>query len=252
MLKNLTSAGLSSARVRRLSVAGVVAAGVFGLAACQGQAALQATTAAGAGQSTAKPAPIATNGGGGSGGGAGVGVGAPVGITASVPPATNPAAGPVGPTECSASQIKVTLGRYGAAGGNENYVLLFTNVGQSSCYLSGYPGAQLPGIDGNPSSNAARTMTGYSGGAYGYTSPPTVILAKGTTASARVEWEMYAGDAQPTVATCPGMGDSGLVVTVPNTQASTTFTLGVDAGMCAELQIHPVVPGTSGTTQGNE
>ena len=244
MFKSRTPAIMSRAGVRRLSVAGVVAAGVFGLAACQGQAAALQSADAGAGQSTSKPAPAATDGGSG--------VRAPAGVTASALPATNPAAGPAGPTECAGSQIQVTLGHYGAASGNESYVLLFTNVSQSSCYLSGYPGAELPGFGGNPSSNAARTMTGYSGGAYGYTSPPTVILAKGTTASARVEWEMYASDAQPTVATCPGMGDTGLVVTVPNTQASTTFKIGVDAGMCAKLQIHPVVPGTAGTTQQNQ
>ena len=236
---------------RRLTLGGVAAAALLGLTACQ------ATTA------TSPPAAIATpssgaasaspgSGQGGNGAGAvtptsgtgGTGATGGTGGTSAAP--TN---APIarGLPECSGGQIKVTTASQGAAMSHSGLILIFTNTGNNTCSLTGYPGASLPDSTGTPW-NATRTMFGYMGGAQGYSTPPTVNLAPGNSASAVLEWaSMPVGGGSADSADCPGLDSVHLLVTPPNTQATATFP--PLTSTCQEFQIHPVVPGSTGQSQ---
>jgi hypothetical protein len=119
--------------------------------------------------------------------------------------------------------------------------ILFTNVSPAVCTLFGYPGVAGLDTSGTQIMQATRTLSGYLGGLWSTPDrpPPTVTLAPGQTASALVEGT----DNQ--VGTRPCIQLSGLLVTPPNTTRSDDLP-GVHFE-CAGLEVHPVVPGTSGT-----
>jgi hypothetical protein len=48
-----------------------------------------------------------------------------------------------GPAECSSADLRVSLGRGGAAAGTAYTNLDFTNVSSTSCFMQGYPGVSL-------------------------------------------------------------------------------------------------------------
>ena len=163
-------------------------------------------------------------------------------------PTGTPQAKPAGVDvpECGDEQMRLATGFGGVGLGHVATVLLFKNVGNSSCYLTGYPGVALTDADNHTLWNAARTMSGYSGGASGYSSPPTVVVAPGAIVSALLEWvDNPAGGAAATPGNCPGLKSENLLVTVPNTDE--TFSVGQGpAFVCQDFEIHPVVPGTTG------
>jgi hypothetical protein len=126
-------------------------------------------------------------------------------------------------------------------------VLVFTNSGSSTCTLTGYPGATVTNngqYNFAPYVNAQRTLRGYLGGASAVT---TVSLAPGGTASAVLEWlDAPTDGSEPNAANCPGMAGGYLEITPPNTTVASKFDPPTD--MCTDIQIHPVVSGSSGSS----
>jgi hypothetical protein len=141
---------------------------------------------------------------------------------------------------CTGDQIHQSNRSDGAATGHAGVVLLFTNTSGSTCTLTGYPGAAVSYSNGSHS-DAARVMEGYLGGAAGYSAPPIVTLAAAATASAILMWT----DVADPNATCQASNYTELLTTTPNTQSTVTYQGGYS---CENLQVTPVVPGSSGST----
>jgi hypothetical protein len=148
---------------------------------------------------------------------------------------------------CSNAQLSITPGRSGVGLGHTGEALLFTNVSQSGCTLYGYPGVAALDVAGTQILQASRSPLGYLGGLAEPSSlTPLVPLLPGQSASALVEGTDNPVGPGPNPPPCPM--DSGLLVTAPNT----THPVHLPAGpaLCSGLQIHPVVPGTSGDETG--
>ncbi|MEZ0068167.1 hypothetical protein ABIA32_004191 [Streptacidiphilus sp. MAP12-20] len=149
-----------------------------------------------------------------------------------------------GPPPCTGSQITVGVGQSEGAAGHLVVVLSFTNYTDHACTLYGYPG--VAGLDSsdNQIAQARRTLRGMMGGAApGATEPATVVVAAHSAVSARVE----ATDVPQGGATsCPTY--AGLLVTPPGTRASTRI-VSVQLPGCSGLEVHPIVPGTTGNVQ---
>jgi hypothetical protein len=144
---------------------------------------------------------------------------------------------------CRNGQISVTGAFGGAALGHEGQILLFTNTSQSTCILGGYPGVAGLGAQGNQVVQAERSLNGYLGGLNnGATTPPIVVVTPGQSISALVEGT----DVPVAPATsCPSY--PAPLVTPPNLTVSVRVPLGLFE--CSPIQIHPVVPGSSGRVQ---
>jgi hypothetical protein len=207
------------------------ATGVSGPATSPGVASAPTPGAAatGAGASAAAQAPT-----GGSSAGAGSGPGGGPGAPTSGAQAGSGSRTPA----CGNADIKVSLGRGGAAMSHDASALQFTNVGSHTCTLQGYPGAAV--MNGSALVlDATRTLNGYVGDERQLGSAPLVTLAPGAVASAMLEWVGDAGEP------CYSNGSGTLEVTPPNTTATVALrplTVG-PAGVCAGFEIHPVVPG---------
>lgn len=147
------------------------------------------------------------------------------------------------PPACASSQLTITDGQNGAAAGHSGGPIIFRNHGTNTCFLEGYPGVAGLDASGNQVTQAVRTPQGYLGGLpAGQTLAPVVILKPGATASALVEGtDIPPGGS----AKCPIL--YGIEVTAPNTHHSTK--LQGAPGDCSGLQVHPVVPGTTGSEQ---
>ena len=121
---------------------------------------------------------------------------------------------------------------------HRSVILIFRNTSAVTCHLTGYPGvAALNSID-QQIAQATRTLHGYLAGA---TSAGTVTLAAGASASATVE----------ALAIDAGTGNgcaayAGILVTPPNETHSIKLAWPGDG--CSSLEIHPVVPGTTGSS----
>lgn len=113
--------------------------------------------------------------------------------------------------------------------------MVFTNRSGTSCALYGYPGAADLDISGRQFTQAKRTLTGYLGGC-GCTHPQPIQLTPGATASSLVEGDNGGGDE------C--LRGQTILVTPPNTTQATRIPF--QAYSC-HFQVHPVVPGTSGS-----
>ena len=138
----------------------------------------------------------------------------------------------------------MSQGGGGAGLGHRSQVLVFTNTGQSACTLTGYPGVAALDAQGAQVAQAVRTPSGYLGGlATGTTTPPTVVLAPGQAASAMVEG---IDNPQNGATSCPSY--PAFLVTPPNLTQSVTLGLTSSPAFpgCSPIQVHPVVPGTSG------
>jgi hypothetical protein len=149
-----------------------------------------------------------------------------------------------GTPACATGRLGVKLGTEDAGMGHRGIILLFTNTGSSTCTVSGYPGATVRdnGQTDFAPLNAQRTLLGYEVGTQAVT---TVALAPGGIASAVLEWVAAPADgSDPSAANCPGMAGGYLEITPPNTTTSTRFQPPLD--MCSDLQVHPVVKGSSG------
>ena len=133
------------------------------------------------------------------------------------------------------TNIRVINGGSQGAAGHLALVLVFNNVGHTSCRIVGYPTVDLVSTSGATIAHAQHTLSGMAGGASGIAS---TTLAAGASASALVE----ASDVpQGSITNC---GSYGLMVTPPNQ------TVAVPAGTAmmpkCEIQVHPVVAGTGG------
>ena len=173
------------------------------------------------------------------------GMGAPSGgpsVTASQTTASQTTAsqGPTasGPAECKIGQLDVSITAGDAGVGHRSKVVVFRNTGSTRCVLQGYPGiAALDGA-GDQVAQAKRTPSGYLGGVASGKAP-LVNLAPGQSASATVEALAFG----PNGESCTGY--TGLLVTPPDETHSVRVAWGSDG--CSDLQVHPVVPGTSGS-----
>jgi len=144
---------------------------------------------------------------------------------------------------CAFSQLSVTGGQQAAGLGHEGVPLLFRNTSTATCALEGYPG--VAGLDaaGDQVVQAVRTPSGYLGGLNpGTTTPPAVTLAPGQLASAMVEGtDMPTG----TETSCPQY--PALLVTPPGATQSVHVTAALPG--CSPIQVHPVVPGSTGSAE---
>jgi hypothetical protein len=152
---------------------------------------------------------------------------------------------------CVNGQISVTNAGGGSGLGHQDQVILFTNQSRSTCSLTGFPGVAGLDAEGNQVVQAQRTPGGYLGGLPpGVTVPPMVPLMPGQTASAVIEGtDMPVGSAT----TCPHY--PALLVTPPGLSDSVRVSVS-DLGTnppglpgCSPIEVHPVVPGSSGSTE---
>jgi hypothetical protein len=118
------------------------------------------------------------------------------------------------PGACGGSQVTISWIGGAAALGHMGVILVFTNSSHATCILF----------------------------ASGQT-PSAVHLAPGQAASARVEGT---DNPEGTARSCPTYQD--LLVTPPNTTKSTVVDTSLPG--CSPLQVHPVVPGTTGDSPG--
>jgi hypothetical protein len=155
------------------------------------------------------------------------------------PPTTTTTSATTAASGCVLSQLAITSSS-NAGLGHIGAILVFTNASQVTCTLQGYPGVAMLNAQGDQVVQAIRTPSGYLGGIQPGTSPPLVTLKPGAAASATLE-----GDDVPTgtATTCPTYPK--ILVTPPN--ATQSATLPVSMPGCSPVQIHPVVPGSSGS-----
>jgi len=145
---------------------------------------------------------------------------------------------------CTTSHLTISSGLSQGATGHISTVLLFANSGTTTCNITGYPGLAGLNASGTQVVQAQRTLRGFTGGlAQGATAPPVVDLTPNQTASALVE-----GTDVPTgnATSCPSY--PAFLVTPPNETHSVQLSLASAFPGCSQIQIHPVVPGTSGSS----
>ena len=143
---------------------------------------------------------------------------------------------------CHSTDLAVTATPAQSAAGHSGLELHFTDTSGRPCTLEGYPG--VAGLDGAGTqvTQAVRTPAGFLGGLGGGAhTPPVVILSPGQEGTAVVEGT----DVPSGTTACPTL--VGLLVTAPNTYHSLPIALA--PGDCSGLQVHPVVPGTTGSWQ---
>lgn len=145
--------------------------------------------------------------------------------------------------DCTATGLGVSLGGGDAALGHVSINLLFKNTGSTACTLTGYPVVALLDSKGNQVVLAVASPSGYMGGLpSGETTPSTVTLTPGATVSAKVE-----GTDNPVngATSCPSY--SAILVTPPNNNQAINLPLAAAFPDCSGIQVHPVVPGTTGS-----
>jgi hypothetical protein len=151
--------------------------------------------------------------------------------------ATSAPAGSV--SACMSAQI-ATTSTDNSGMGHIGVVLIFRNSSTQSCRLQGYPGAAALDAAGHQVVQATRTLNGFFRALPAGEGPPVVNLAPGASASAFIEGTDVPVNGATSCPTYPK-----LLVTPPNTFVSVP----IDKAMpgCTPIQIHPVVPGTTGT-----
>ena len=142
-----------------------------------------------------------------------------------------------GSTECRINQLDVSITGGDAGVGHRSTVIVFRNTGSATCVLQGYPGVAALDGSGHQVAQAKRTLNGYLGGLRAG-NPPVVRLDAGASASAMVESVAFGADG----ASCTAY--AGVLVTPPDETHSVRLSWGSDG--CNDLQIHPVVSGTTG------
>lgn len=142
---------------------------------------------------------------------------------------------------CTPSHTAVSLAPGLGATGHVGITIRFRNSGTAPCALTGYPGVAL--VSAGPHHReleVARTPQGFMGGlSPSARANPVVRLAPGRTASALLEGQDVN---QPSGAPCPHY--AAVLVTPPNQRVTVRFRRALT--IC-DTEIHPVVPGTSGT-----
>jgi hypothetical protein len=154
---------------------------------------------------------------------------------------------PIAAAKCVNGQIKITSLRGEAGTGNVDQVLGFVNTSKTSCTLTGYPQVAALDVQGTQVAQAEPLPPGpESPWVTGATTPPSVTLNPGQTASAIIQ-----GTAVPTgwATSCPSY--PAFLVTPPNQTQPVIVTAvhGYGPGPfpgCSPIKINPIVPGTSG------
>jgi hypothetical protein len=142
---------------------------------------------------------------------------------------------------CAPPYLKLTAGRATSGSGHAGYVLIFTNTGQIACAMTGYPAVAILDARDRQIIKAARTPNGYLGGLrHPKPALPATGLGPGGVASALLEGMVF----DPTSTKgCPI--EHALLGTAPST--TSPIKLVATTVICSQVQIHPVVPGTSGS-----
>jgi hypothetical protein len=156
--------------------------------------------------------------------------------TSTLPP-SDQTVPPPAEADCTLSQLSVTDSDGGAGSTHRSVVVVFANTSSVRCHLAGYPGVAALNASDQQVAQATRTLSGYLAGAKSVTQ---VTLDPGQSASATVE--ALAMDAT-TGNSCTRY--AGILVTPPNETHS--IKLGWPNDGCGSLQVHPVVPGTTGS-----
>lgn len=157
------------------------------------------------------------------------------GTTSTTAPTT--ASGAAGMAKCTVDKLKVTAKDGDAGSGHRSVVLLFTNVSAAPCRLFGYPGVAALDAHDTQVAQARRTLSGYLGGT---TQPATTVdISSGQSASALIEASAFGPGGSSCVAY------PAILVTPPDETHSIKLAWPSDG--CSDPQIHPVVPGTTGS-----
>lgn len=139
-----------------------------------------------------------------------------------------------GKAACQNGQVQVTDQPGQGAAGTVSLVLVFQNVGSSTCTLHGYPGASLTSQDGKDLLDATRQLPD------GLAKAPLVVLAPGQQAQALLLWsDVDSGSG------CAVQNPVTLLVTPPNTTQSTPLTLSSGAQVCSAFRVRPVLTGVT-------
>lgn len=176
--------------------------------------------------------------------------------TTQVAPSTTPSSSTTefapstsGAAPCRTGQLRIQVGTGRGAAGNAGQAVEFTNVGETSCAMSGYPGVAALDAQGDQVAQAERRATGMMGGLADDASPiPVVTLGPGQMASAEVEGsDVPLGTATscvnyPSFLVTPPGETNAVVVGIPTSDA---FGSGGFPG-CRPISVNPVVPGATG------
>lgn len=149
---------------------------------------------------------------------------------------------------CENGQIAVTVHAAGAAAGSSGQVIGFVNVSKVACTLTGYPGVAGLDAQGRQVIQAQRQLMGMLGGCANFaTTPPTVTLRPGQSASAMVE-----GTDNPVGTATSCTYYPSLLVTTPNLTRPIKVTETLSGSSvpgfpgCSGIRVDPVVPGVTG------
>jgi Protein of unknown function (DUF4232) len=136
---------------------------------------------------------------------------------------------------CRPGVVAITLGQFGVGRGHFGGSILFSNDGHTTCTLAGYPSVRVASL--RSGDVAVRDVArGFLGGLLpGTTRLPVVTLAPHAVASAVLEGSSHAEGC---------LSDPTLRVGIPDAQATTRIAL--ETSRCSHLEIHPIVPGSSG------
>jgi len=142
---------------------------------------------------------------------------------------------------CGAAAVRIAAGQFGVGHGHFGGALLFWNEGRTTCRLQGYPRASAVPATGGAPVVVNSTPRGYLGGLPPEsTRLPVVILAPNAVASAVLEGTAVT----PSRASrCSRYG--ALLVGIPGARARTTIA--IETSACSHLQVHPIVPGATGS-----
>jgi hypothetical protein len=150
---------------------------------------------------------------------------------------------------CQTGQLRVSLGASEVALGNIGQAILFTNVSQTPCTMSGYPGVAALNTHGGQAAEAIRLLSGMVGGLQNNaTSAPVVTLAPGQIGSAEIE-----GSDNPVGAATSCVYYPAFYITPPDDFDPAFVYAGVVQGSnisgfpgCSPISVNPMVPGTTG------
>jgi hypothetical protein len=138
---------------------------------------------------------------------------------------------------CTGAELAVTTGPQVAGLSHWGVPIEFANRGAAPCHVQGYPRVVGVNASGKVVLRARQTPSGYLGGLEETSAPPLVTLRPGQRASALME-----GVAGPE--SCPTY--RALLVTPPGGTRARPVRVPLGFPGCPGLQVHPVVPGTSG------
>ena len=121
------------------------------------------------------------------------------------------------------------------------FVVTARNASRQTCITQGYPGVALLDAKGRQIEQATRTRFGFMGG-LNRGAPPRIVLRPGQRASARIEGFTIN---EATQQACPH--SSAILFTLPDNRDSTRLRVSFPA--CKGVQVHPMVPGTTGSSR---